>query len=99
MYDFDISRRVEAGDCLIENETAPGPSVIKLDIEGGELLALRGLTRWLDNKNLRAIIFESSPNHFTAIFELLRGRGFCITALAATDPRTATPTNFIAIRA
>ncbi len=97
-YDSDISCRVEAGDCLIENGTAPGPTVIKLDIEGGEFLALRGLIRWLDSKDLRAIIFESAPNHLAPISELLAGKGFNITSLAATDPRTVVPTNFVAIR-
>jgi len=98
-YDSEMSCRVEAGDCLIENGTAPAPTVIKLDVEGGELLALRGLTRYLGHNNLRVIIFESDANHFAPLSELLVARGFNITPLAPTDPHQATPTNYIATRA
>jgi FkbM family methyltransferase len=97
-YDSDMSCRVEAGDCLIENGTAHSPTVIKLDIEGGELLALRGLTRCLSHKNLRAIIFESDSNRFAPISELLVARGFNITPLAPADPAVGNA-NFIAIPA
>jgi FkbM family methyltransferase len=97
-YDSEMSCRVEAGDGLIENGTAQSPTVIKLDIEGGELLALRGLTRCLSDKNLRAIIFESASNHFAPISELLVARGFNITSLVPTNP-AAGNTNFIAVPA
>jgi FkbM family methyltransferase len=56
-----IKRNVVTIDSLIESGAAPPPDVIKMDIEGGELSALRGAKNLLSTRQ-PAVIFEADEN-------------------------------------
>lgn len=63
-------------DDLVRESDVPRISLIKLDIEGAELHALRGLSRLLDANRRLAIIAEVNP-------EMLEGLGSSADALSA----------------
>jgi len=56
-----IARRVVAIDSLMQSGEVMPPNVIKMDIEGGELSALRG-ARLLISKHKPHIVFEADEN-------------------------------------
>jgi len=49
-------------DSLLENREVPGPYLLKLDIQGAELLAIRGATKILEDTEL--IVMETNLFHF-----------------------------------
>lgn len=52
---------METGDRLVENGTAPMPNVIKMDIEGAEWKALKGMQTILADNKCRFVIVEIHP--------------------------------------
>lgn len=49
---------LRTGDAVIQNGDAQVPNVIKLDVEGHELSALKGLQATLSNERLRSVFVE-----------------------------------------
>ena len=57
-----VTVRTDTIDLALSRDEFPPPTVIKIDIEGAEILALRGLTRLLQSKTApRAIFIETHP--------------------------------------
>jgi FkbM family methyltransferase len=74
--------RVIRGDELVETERLPLPRLVKIDVEGYELAAIRGLARTLENPGCQVMCCEvhprlmpeaSGPNE---ILETLKACGF-----------------------
>jgi FkbM family methyltransferase len=78
-------------DSIIDEGTFPRPTVIKLDIEGAEILALRGATRLLASSNRPRALFIEVHNTFLPgfgssaeeVLELLNGHGYTHTEYSA----------------
>lgn len=62
---------VTLDSCL---ESSPAPSVLKIDIEGAEVEALRGASRVLSQ--CRVVVCETSRRHREEVTGTLRGAGF-----------------------
>lgn len=75
--------RVEltTGDRLVQKLGVPAPHVIKIDVEGHELFAFRGMTNLLSGPTVRAIVFEDVPVPDSPVKLLLAGYGFRIREL------------------
>lgn len=91
-WDDNVSatKQVEAvpGDDIIENGSIPDPDVIKIDIEGAEMMALRGLNKTLRHGNCRTVFCEVHPNELDAFGEsserpesFLQERGYNVTRI------------------
>jgi FkbM family methyltransferase len=82
-YDLTMPCYVETGDRLIQDNVVPAPSAIKMDIEGGEAAALRGLAGTFAVRQVRTLVFEGGEGTaraveaygFTAIQALARAEG------------------------
>jgi FkbM family methyltransferase len=58
-----INIQVESVDDLIKSGTIPFPTIIKIDIEGAEMMALQGMKELLNSESKPRIIFiEIHPN-------------------------------------
>lgn len=92
----------ESGDYLVQKQTIPQPTVIKLDIEGSELEALLGMKAILANKDLKVIVFESGSSLLEQktdpIYGILTEFGFIIKALVRQENTQHNLDNFIAVR-
>jgi FkbM family methyltransferase len=82
-YDLTMPCYVETGDRLIQDNVVPAPSAIKMDIEGGEAAALRGLAGTFAARKVRTLVLEGGEGTvraveaygFTAIEALARAEG------------------------
>jgi hypothetical protein len=79
------------GDQLVGDEP---PTVVKIDVEGAELSALRGLSRTLSNDVCRLIYCEIHPaalaergNSATNVRECLREHGFAVEQIGTGSER------------
>lgn len=61
-YDTVTTVECARGDTLIARGLQPTPTVIKLDVEGGEADVLAGLPGVLSSLTLRAVVFEGAAN-------------------------------------
>jgi hypothetical protein len=82
------------GDSLVQKESVPEPTVMKIDVEGAEVRVLRGLEATLRNSECRLIFCEvhfpmkdgiRSPEDYGddpyEVYDILRDHGFSITQL------------------
>jgi FkbM family methyltransferase len=106
MYDWkdsDSVRETEVvtkkGDTLVAEGQCPPPNVIKIDVEGNEVRVFQGFETTLENRRLRAIIFEDADDPATRLKLTLKGKGFEIHPLARLEPTQHNLENFAAIRA
>lgn len=91
-------------DSLLTTGALPAPTVVKLDVEGFEVVVLRGFGDLLSSNELRSIVFESPADlikdpESQPVFTMLTKAGFEITPLApahASEKRVAN--NFLATR-
>ncbi len=88
-----INVPVTQGDAIVENEEAPAPNIVKIDVEGAGPLVLEGLQNELSRDSCRHVFFEThepnpvQPSHedfgYTRedIIEMLEGFGFTVETL------------------
>lgn len=94
----------DTADNIVKRGIAPIPTVIKIDVESFEFEVLSGFEDLLENRILRAVIFESptdfleNSGHYP-VYHLLQGAGFAISALPPLNTEVQSlPTNFLALR-
>jgi FkbM family methyltransferase len=74
--DTFVEVEVETIDYLIEKENLPFPTIVKIDIEGPEFMALKGMNNLLSSENRPRIVFielhpEFLPSFNTSVEEVL----------------------------
>jgi FkbM family methyltransferase len=69
-----VTVRAVTLDCLVEELAAKPPFLLKLDLQGGELAALRGGEKMLGDTD--CVIVESSPDEFPAVCNFLNSCNF-----------------------
>jgi len=87
-----IQVELKTGDQLVQ-KGVPSPHVIKIDIEGHELFAFRGMTDLLRGDALRAIILEDKPDADSPVKTLLRKNGFRLRELS--PPKYMSHTDYV----
>ncbi len=88
-----IKVKIEVVDHLLEQKAIPLPTVVKIDIEGAEMMALKGMGKLLESKQKpRALVLELHPlflpsfnTNLTEIFKFLIDRGYQIGELASRE--------------
>lgn len=88
-----IKVKIETVDDLIVRQEIPLPTVVKIDIEGAEMMALQGMAKLLrSDKKPRALVLELHPlflpafdTDLTAIFQFLIENGYIIDKLASRE--------------
>ncbi len=102
-YDRQVEVRVARADTLVAGGEAPAPTLIKLDVEGGEAAVLAGLGSLLANPGLRAVVFETcaelmdNPARCPAA-RLLQSAGFTFAPLRRNEATGHHLQNFLATR-
>lgn len=81
----DIEVRVSSLDALEASAVIPPPSLIKMDIEGGELAALNGAQRILAAYHPLLLLATHGTKVHEACIELLQGIGYELTAVAGSS--------------
>ncbi len=62
------------------------PQVVKMDIEGGEVLALPGMRRVLEEAHPIMLLELHGPEAAHTAWEILHGTGYCICCMAPSYP-------------
>jgi FkbM family methyltransferase len=95
---------VERADDVVAQDPSRHPTVVKLDVEGGEHLVLRGARQLLSSTRVRAIVFENARDARgqaadSSVIDCLRAAGFRIHELGPSVPEAPDDlSNFIAAR-
>jgi len=102
-YDKIIKIRCVSGAQLVKQGHCPAPTVIKIDVEGGEADVIAGLGDLLNLPSLTALIFEAESNlekagKEHAILNLLLSAGFRIKSLKRNEDTTHNLENYLATR-
>jgi FkbM family methyltransferase len=102
-YDRQITVDCARGDVLVAAGRLPAPTVIKLDVEGGEAAVLAGLGVLLRRPELRAIVFEAVTGLGQApdtdpIAGPLRAAGFRFAPLVRREHSVHPLDNYLATR-
>lgn len=77
-------------DAFVFERGNPPPQVIKVDIEGGEVLALPGMARLLDEIRPLLMLELHGPEAAQSAWEALAGRGYRLCRMAPGYPPVAT---------
>jgi FkbM family methyltransferase len=88
-----IKVKIETIDDLVARKEIPSPTVVKIDIEGAEMMALKGMSALLSGpQKPRALVLELHPlylpsfeTNLTEIFGFLIGKGYQIGELASRE--------------
>jgi FkbM family methyltransferase len=83
--DGDIEVRVTTIDAIVQDCIAPPPRLIKMDIEGGELAALRGAREVLRKHRPVLLLATHGPEIHGACLKLLHELGYAVTALTGPN--------------
>jgi FkbM family methyltransferase len=100
-YQQQITVECARGDELVATHRLPPPTVIKLDVEGGEADVLTGLGALLTGPELRAVVFEAASGLNQApdddpIAGPLRAAGFVFAPLARREHSAHSLDNYLA---
>ena len=98
-----IEVRTATADCLVDAGTVDPPSVLKVDVEGAELMVFQGAGALLRGAQLTRIVFEARGDEGSLadaeLAALLRGHDFEVSHFGGSDPAVVSDmTNFVAIR-
>ncbi len=77
-------------DDFVYRDGHPAPQAIKMDIEGGEVLALRGMTRLLHEARPLILLELHGPESARAAWERLSAAGYTLHRMARGFPRLHT---------
>jgi FkbM family methyltransferase len=102
-YQQQITVECARGDELVAARRLPAPTVIKLDVEGGEADVLTGLGALLTSSELRAVVFEAArgldrTSDDDPIAGPLRAAGFQFAPLARQEHSAHPLDNYLATR-
>ena len=102
-YDRVITVQCERADTLVAAGRVPAPTVIKLDVEGGEAAVLAGLGALLRDPGLHAIVFEAGTGleaqpDSDPIAGPLRAAGFRFAPLTRCEHSEHALDNYLATR-
>lgn len=86
-YEETIEVAGVALDDFVYREGHPAPQAVKMDIEGGEVLALCGMTRLLDEARPLLLLELHGPESARAAWETLTAAGYTLHRMARGFPR------------
>jgi FkbM family methyltransferase len=93
---------VDSGDSLISRGLLNQPTVMKIDVEGHEQVALEGMRGVIKNPALRAIVFEYyhdiEQHPANPIHSMLVSAGFTLQKLVRQEPTSHPLDNYLAAR-
>jgi FkbM family methyltransferase len=76
---------LHTGDDLVRKKRVRPPHVVKIDVEGHELFAFRGMQDILRGDTLRAIVFEDVPEAGSPVKKFLAEYGFRFRELKPSE--------------
>jgi hypothetical protein len=76
-------------DVFVYERQNPPPQVVKMDIEGGEVLALPGMRRLLDEARPILMLELHGPEAAQSAWEALSSRGYRLCRMAPGYPNVA----------
>jgi uncharacterized protein (UPF0276 family) len=80
-FESAIDVEVVSLDDLIHGQGYPRPDVVKIDLEGGEVEALRGMKRILTEVRPVLLIETHGPSEARAVWDLLTAAGYSLRDL------------------
>jgi FkbM family methyltransferase len=86
--DGDLEVRTTTLDAIVRERIAPPPHLIKMDIEGGELSALKGAEELLWQHKPTVLLATHGTEVHRACIALLRAAGYALTALNGQSVET-----------
>ncbi len=103
VYDAVVTIDCARGDELVASGRLPAPTVIKLDVEGGEADVLEGLGIVLANPRLKAIVFEAEAglerqDSAHPVARRLASAGFQLGPLSRREATSHALENYLAVR-
>lgn len=88
-----IETEMVEGDRLISEGHIPSPSILKIDVEGAEMLVLDGLSSTLENSDCRTIFCEVHPDKLPGfggteqnLQDFLKSKGFSLQIIGHRSP-------------
>jgi FkbM family methyltransferase len=90
-YQQSISVETVKLDDMVYRRGAPSPQVVKMDIEGGEVLALPGMERLLHEARPLFLLELHGPESVVAAWQALTEAGYSIHRLRKGYPRVTDP--------
>ena len=73
-------------DDFVYQQGNPAPHVVKMDIEGGEVMALPGMQRILQESHPLMLLELHGPESAQAAHDILTGAGYCLCSMAPGYP-------------
>jgi FkbM family methyltransferase len=90
-YQAEITVRALSLDEFVYGHGNPAPDVVKMDIEGGEVLALPGMQRILMEHHPLLLLELHGPESEKVAWETLTAAGYSLYAMESGYPRIETP--------
>ncbi|PKN94563.1 MAG: hypothetical protein CVU44_05630 [Chloroflexi bacterium HGW-Chloroflexi-6] len=90
-YQAEITVKALSLDEFVYEQGNPIPQVVKMDIEGGEVLALPGMRRILHEHHPLLLLELHGPESEKVAWETLTAAGYSLHAMESGYPRIETP--------